>query len=117
MYTYSAIIDHVVDGDTLDLTVDLGFKLSARMRVRLAGVDTPEKGQPLYQSAKQFVLDLCGAETTSDLPQAGQTVTLRTEKVSKWGYYLAHITLPDGTDLSSRLIEAGLGRPYNGGPK
>lgn len=41
-YEYRANVTRVVDGDTLDLTVDLGFKVSVRIRARLYGVDTPE---------------------------------------------------------------------------
>jgi endonuclease YncB( thermonuclease family) len=44
-------------------------------------------------------------------------VKLNTEKVSKWGYYIAEITLPDGRNLSDALIEAGLAKPYDGGKK
>ena len=43
MYTYFvSSVDRVVDGDTVDVIIDLGFDLTKKERVRLAGIDTPE---------------------------------------------------------------------------
>ena len=42
MYTYKAKLDRVVDGDTVDANIDLGFDISIHKRIRLAGIDTPE---------------------------------------------------------------------------
>lgn len=107
MYTYKAVVDNVVDGDTIDVAIDLGFKVQTRQRIRLARVDTPEKGQPGYAAAKDFVHSVV----------AGKSVMLATEKVSKWGYYLGEITIEDGRNLSDLLIESQLAKPYSGGTK
>lgn len=100
-------MDNVVDGDTIDVSIDLGFKIHVRERMRLARIDTPERGQPGYAAARD-----CVREAT-----LGKVVTIKTEKVSKWGYYLANVTLPDGRDLSDALLDAKLAQPYNGGKK
>jgi len=42
MYEYKAIVDRVVDGDTIDVTIDLGFKTWKKVRVRMEGINTPE---------------------------------------------------------------------------
>ena len=42
MYTYKAKLDRVVDGDTLDANIDLGFDITVHKRIRLAGINTPE---------------------------------------------------------------------------
>ena len=42
MYEYNAIVDRVVDGDTIDCTIDLGFKTWKKVRVRMEGINTPE---------------------------------------------------------------------------
>lgn len=107
MYEYTARIESVVDGDTIDAVIDLGFKVSTRQRLRLARIDTPERGQDGYTEARVFVRDAV----------LEKLVKIRTEKVSKWGYYIAEITLPDGRNLSDALIEAGLAKPYGGGKK
>ena len=107
MYEYKATVENVVDGDTVDVAVDLGFKVSTRQRVRLARIDTPERSQPGYAAARDFV-----REAVLNKP-----VMLKTEKVSKWGYYLAEVTLEDGRNLSDTLVQAQLARYYDGGKK
>jgi micrococcal nuclease len=107
MYEYKARIESVVDGDTVDAIIDLGFKTNMRQRLRLARIDTPERGQDGYAQARDFVM-----WAVLDKP-----VNVRTEKTSKWGYYLAEITLLDGRNLSDALLEAGLAKPYDGGKK
>ena len=42
MYEYKAVVDRVVDGDTIDVTIDLGFSVWKKMRVRMEGINTPE---------------------------------------------------------------------------
>ena len=55
MYQYSATVYNVVDGDTIDVVVDLGFKITTKQRLRLNGIDTPEKGQPGFNEAKEWL--------------------------------------------------------------
>lgn len=106
MYEYQALVTNVVDGDTIDVIVDLGFKIQTRQRLRIARVDTPERTQPNYGEAKKFVEELIG----------NKLVTVKTQKISKWGYYLADVTI-DGRDVSDAIIAAGLGKAYDGGSK
>lgn len=107
MHTYKAIVDNVVDGDTIDVYIDLGFKIATKQRLRVAHIDTPERGQPNYKEAADAARSIL----------LGKTVTIQTEKVSKWGYYLAKITLESGDDYAGRLISMGLAKPYEGGTK
>lgn len=106
MHEYEAQVVNVVDGDTIDVVVDLGFKILTAQRLRLSRVDTPERGQAAFDDAKQFVKTLI----------ENKRVVVKTHKVSKWGYYLADVTI-DGKDVSDSLIAAGLGKPYDGGKK
>ena len=46
-----------------------------------------------------------------------KTVTIKTEKVSKWGYYLAQVTLESGEDYAQAMVSMGLAKPYEGGTK
>jgi micrococcal nuclease len=105
-YEYKAKVMNVVDGDTIDALVDLGFKVQIMQRLRLARVDTPERTQANYQTAKDFVKDLVG----------GKEVTITTHKVSKWGYFLADVVI-DGRDVSDMLIASNLGKSYDGRTK
>lgn len=107
MYTYKAKAYNVVDGDTVDIAVDLGFKITINTRVRLSNIDTPERGQYGYDQAKAFV-----AENVY-----GKELLIRTFKASKFGYYLAEIVLPDNRILNEMLVANGFAKPYTGGKK
>ena len=106
MYEYRARVVNVVDGDTVDAVIDLGFKVAVSQRLRLDRIDTPERGQPGYLEAKTFVHDML----------YDKEVALKTYKVSKWGYYLADIFL-QGKSVSDALVSAGLAKTYDGGKK
>ena len=107
MYQYKGTVENVVDGDTIDVSIDLGFKVQTKQRLRLARIDTPERSQANYQTAKDFVRDAV----------LNKSVMLKTEKVSKWGYYLAEVTLEDGRNLNDTLVQAQLAVYYDGGHK
>lgn len=107
MFEYRGAVFNVVDGDTLDVEVDLGFKISTKQRIRLAHVDTPERGQEKYAEAKKLVEDLT----------LKKNVFLRTSKLSKWGYYLAEVITETGQDVAQVLISQNLSQKYEGGKK
>lgn len=106
MYEYKAKIINVVDGDTVDALIDLGFKVQTLQRLRLTRVDTPERTQPGYGAARDFVKQLV----------EGKDVIMRSHKASKWGYFLADISI-DGKDVADMLLMAGLAKEYDGGTK
>lgn len=106
MHEYPALVTNVVDGDTIDVVIDLGFKIQTKQRLRLARVDTPERNQPSFDEAKQFTESMI----------KNKTVIIRAEKVSKYGYYLADVSI-NGKDVANELIAAKMGRPYDGGKK
>jgi micrococcal nuclease len=107
MYTYKATVFNVVDGDTIDVNVDLGFKMYTRQRIRLNRIDTPERGQPGFAEAGHYLRELI----------MGKEIILVTHKVSKWGHYLGDILLLNGEDINQRMIDEGLAKPYSGGIK
>ncbi len=112
MYEYQATLVHVVDGDTVDLAIDLGFFTTLQCRLRLVGVDTPERGQPGYQQAKEFV-----RVTLTQTQFKVRTLKHPSKSLDKYGRFLADIILPDGSSLSVLLIQNSLARPYDGGAK
>lgn len=110
MYEYQAHCTNVVDGDTIDVVIDLGFSISHTLRVRLAGIDTPERGQAGYQLAKETLRSLV----------LDQDLTIRTQKdrQEKFGRYLAELVLPaTGQLVNQVLLDQGLAQPYNGGKR
>lgn len=110
MYDYLAEVKRVIDGDTIEFSVDLGFHLYFREQMRLAHYAAPEvtgKERPLGIIAKQKLEEL--------LP-VGTVVTLRSHKTEKYGRWLAEVTLENGTSLSEYLIQEGYGLPYDNRP-
>lgn len=106
MYEYNARVTRVVDGDTVDCEIDLGFFVSTRQRIRLAHIDAPERGQQGHDNARIALEALV----------IGKALRLRTEKTSKWGYWLGE--LYDGqTAIYQAMLDTGLVRPYEGGAK
>jgi micrococcal nuclease len=111
-YQYRGRVVKVVDGDTVDVDIDLGFGITRRERVRLAGVNTPElhskdaASQVAAKAAREFVVAWC-----SPLSE----VFLRTEKErEKYGRYLAEVVSPSGESLNASLVKAGLAVEYHG---
>lgn len=105
MYNYKAKIKKVVDGDTVDAEVDLGFNMTASLRFRIKNVDTPEIWRPRndaeYQhgmAAKLFVESL--------LP-VGSIVNLVSYKEGAYNRWEADIKLLDGRDVATTTISEG----------
>lgn len=109
MWEYRAAVERVVDGDTLDVDIDLGFGIVMRERVRLAGVDTPEMRTPLGPAARLFVIRWIQERS----PEAEQfPLVLRSKKPDprdKYGRYLAEVVRGEES-LGADLLAAGLAR-------
>ena len=86
MYTYRAKLIRCVDGDTADIDIDLGFHLTARIRGRLLGVDTPERGKPDYKKATAMLENLILLQVDKE----GYFI-VHTEKTGKYGRWLVDI--------------------------
>ena len=84
MYEYRAKVDRVVDGDTVDFIVDLGFKISFKIRTRLAGVNTPERGKTDFKKATVMLENLLLAHADEDGYNIIQTDKDKTGKYGRW---------------------------------
>jgi micrococcal nuclease len=109
-YTYKATVIRVVDGDTVWLEVDLGFRMKTINDFRLYGVDTPERGQPGWAEATAFV---------NRIAPAGTEVLITTYKdPDKYGRWLVDISVDDDLlPVNVQLIQQGLAKTYFGGKK
>lgn len=108
-------INKVVDGDTVDITIDLGFSLTTKQRVRLNGIDTPESiTKDEYE--KKFGLE--AKKFIADWFAAGKDLKVRTEKDDKYGRILGEFFV-DGENetLNEKLIRLGYAWSYDGGTK
>jgi endonuclease YncB( thermonuclease family) len=111
MFQYSAILEEVIDADTIDVTVDLGFNISSRLRLRLAHIDATRMHAAESEAAKSFL-----AET---LP-VGSNLVIRTIKDRRvqYGRYFAEVML-EGADspptyINDLIISSGLAPSYEG---
>lgn len=118
MYEYDATVTRVVDGDTLDLTIDLGLDVLHNHRVRLYGIDTPE----IFGVPKDSGEYARGSEA-SDYVRSnceGRRVRIKTIKLKrgskrgKYGRYLVIVFFKTGEtwhNLNQQLVELGMALP------
>ena len=122
-YNFRVIeINRVVDGDTIDVTIDLGFDLYKKERVRVAGVDTPEKRtRDLEEKALGIDATNWLKEKLEGAVAGDDDLIIRTELVGgvgKYGRLLGWLYI--GTDelsLNEMMITEGYAWPYDGGTK
>jgi micrococcal nuclease len=119
MYEYRVKkVYKVVDGDTIDVDIDLGFNISFFQRVRLAGIDTPEsRTKNLYE--KKLVLEV--KEKLSDFLKSANKIVIRTEKpdsTEKYGRILGWLFIDDNKlSVNEILIKEGYAWDYMGKTK
>lgn len=119
MYEYHVkrILD-VIDGDTIDVEIDLGFDISFTSRVRLAGIDTPESRT---KDLKEKALGLESKEWLKKHLEGAHDIVIQTEKsdsAEKYGRILGWLFINDEEDsLNEQMIAKGYAWDYDGGTK
>lgn len=104
MWEYRAEVDRVVDGDTVDFTVDLGFNVQTKIRTRLLGVDTHETYGVSHDS-EEYELGKRETEWVQEWFDEADSVTIKTQSTGKYGRWLATIQREDGECLNDRLVD------------
>lgn len=110
MYEYKARVTRVVDGDTYDVVVDLGFEIAFAIRIRLDGIDVPETWRPKTEAERAH------GESATKLVKIlieDQDVIIRSHKLGIYGRYAADVKLMDGTDLATLLKEKGFEKRFD----
>ena len=102
LFTYLAQVIKIVDADTIDLMVDLGFDVHKKVRCRLAGINAPEMKTEEGKLAKAFLVQ--------ELP-LNSTVIMISKEYDKYGRSVADI-LYNNVSLSKLLLEKGFAVPY-----
>ena len=122
-YNFRVIkIVKVLDGDTIDVTIDLGFDLYKKERVRIAGVDTPEKRtRDLEEKALGIDATNWLKEKLTETIKGDEELTIRTELkggVGKYGRLLGWLYVGESNiSLNELMIEEGYAWEYDGGTK
>ena len=116
MYEYSAVVTRIVDGDTMDLNIDLGFDVWLRSRARLAGIDTPESRT---RNLREKRFGKLATARVNELVPVGATVRIVVHERGKFGRPLAEIMYgPDlATSLNDQLVDEHLAVRYHGQAK
>jgi micrococcal nuclease len=116
MYEYSCKVKKVVDGDTIDVVLDLGFDILHKSRVRLYGIDTPEsRTRNLDEKARG---KMAGA-FLKDAIEKGEKVVIQTklkDSRGKFGRVLGDVIV-DGVNINKALVENNYAVAYHGQSK
>ena len=115
-------INKVVDGDTIDVTIDLGFDLYKKERVRIAGVDTPEKRtRDLEEKALGLDATAWMKDKLTETIKGDEELIIRTELkggTGKYGRLLGWLYVGEGDiSLNEQMITEGYAWAYDGGTK
>ncbi len=116
MYEYSCKVERVVDGDTIDVILDLGFSVSYKSRVRLYGIDTPESRT---RNKDEKARGKLASAFLSKAIEIADQVVIRTElrdSRGKFGRVLGTVVC-DGEDINQGMVDGGFAVKYYGQSK
>ena len=121
MYEYGCTVERVVDGDTIDVVLDLGFDIRFKSRVRLYGIDTPESRT---RDKDEKVRGKMAGAFLKDAVNNGSKVVIETklkDSRGKYGRVLGEIFIEDKDgkqlNINKTLISEGHAYKYEGGKK
>ena len=122
MYIYKIKLDRVVDGDTIDAYIDLGFDVSVKKRIRFMGINTPEsRTRDLEEKAR----GLAAKDRVKQLLEGADVIQLESHGVGKYGRCLGELSIDvvDGkqgltlVNVNELLIKEGHAVEYHGGKR
>ena len=126
MYVYKAKLDRIIDGDTVDAVIDLGFDITIHKRIRLAGIDTPESRTRDLEEKKR---GLAAKARLVEMLKGGEFI-LESKEVGKYGRVLGTLFVEQITDdnlssepqimklnINETLVKEGYAVEYWGGKK
>ena len=119
MYTYRVkSINRIVDGDTIDVTIDLGFSININQRVRVAGIDSPEKRT---RDAAEKALGIDATEWMTKRLEKAPELIIKTAvegSMGKYGRVLGWLFVgEEDVSLNEQMINEGFAWKYDGGTK
>ena len=118
MFDYQCKLLRVVDGDTIDVNLDLGFNVWHRARVRMLGIDTPESRT---RNLEEKALGLASKARLKELLKGSKLEIQCTKEKGKFGRVLGIVWATDKAgnriDCNTQLCVEGHARPYHGGKK
>ena len=114
MYEYDIVIARVVDGDTVDIWIDLGFDVQIFERVRMAGIDTPESRTRDDREKIYGKMATARVEELLPVGNSFRAVSKSYDARGKYGRAMLDFYLPDGRMLCQALLDEHLAVAYHG---
>ena len=117
MFTYDCEVTYIVDGDTCDVTIDLGFKIFHKARIRLYGINTPESRTRDLEEKKR---GLAAKARVEELLNKCSCITLKSHGSGKFGRCLGELFIElenEAVNLNQLLISEGHAVAYFGGKR
>ena len=122
MYTYKATLDRVIDGDTIDVNIDLGFDISVKKRVRFLGINTPESRTRDLEEKKR---GLAAKDRVKSILDENKSFIVESKEVGKFGRVLGEIFIntvdtiktEEKVSLNELLKTEGHAVEYHGGKR
>ena len=122
MYTYKAKLDRVIDGDTIDVKIDLGFDISVKKRVRFTGINTPESRTRDLEEKK---LGLAAKDRVKSILAENDSFIIESKEVGKFGRVLGEVFIntvdsvesEENISLNELLKTEGHAVEYHGGKR
>ena len=122
MYTYKAKLDRVIDGDTIDVNIDLGFDISVKKRVRFVWINTPESRTSDLEEKK---LGLAAKDRVKSILAENDSFIVESKEVGKFGRVLGEVFVnivdsiesEENISLNELLKTEGHAVEYHGGKR
>jgi micrococcal nuclease len=112
LWYYRADLYRVIDGDTIEVGIDLGFRCSYRTSLRILGIDAPERRKATmveWHAAREYVQDWMRSASALDIEWP---LRIYSQKPDSFGRWLGDVYNSIGESLSESIIDAGLAVPY-----
>lgn len=118
MYEYKCELIRVVDGDTVDVNIDLGFDIHMKARVRLAGIDAPETRTKDLEEKERGISAKESVESWFNMSGAEYKVRTEFDNRGKYGRILGIFHNSKASiSLNDHLLKYGFAVPYTGGKR
>lgn len=104
LWNYMAVVDRIVDADTIDVTLDCGFQLYLKVRLRLARINAPEV------RGSERTAGLAASAALKEIIPPGTDIIVHTKKVGSFGRYIAEIYLEregEQVNINDHIVKVG----------
>jgi len=117
LFHYKATVTRVVDGDTVDASIDLGFDIHMKARIRFAGINAPESRTRDLVEKKAGLIAKDFVEQWVDIEGKSIIVQTQLDGKGKFGRILGRILNSEGECLNDKMVELGHATLYDGGKR